>query len=98
MKLDVPHGLRRLPPAPELCRTQDTANPSHKEHIYLYVLDVPFCFFLILDIADYIQLHSRQLDGGAETEGTASALGGASRAVIAQFGRGTLRLGSIPRD
>jgi hypothetical protein len=38
MKLDVPHGLRRLPPAPELRRTQDTANPSHKEHIYLYVL------------------------------------------------------------
>ena len=38
MKLDVPHGLHRLPPAPELRRTQDTANPSHKEHIYLYVL------------------------------------------------------------
>ena len=38
MKLDVPHGLHCLPPAPELRRTQDTANPSHKEHIYLYVL------------------------------------------------------------
>jgi len=41
MKLDVPHGLRRLPPAPELRRTQDTANPSHKEHIYLYVFYGP---------------------------------------------------------
>jgi len=38
MKLDVPHGLPRLPPAPELRRTQDTANPSHEKHIYLYVL------------------------------------------------------------
>jgi hypothetical protein len=38
MKLDVPHGLRHLPPAPEFRRTQDTANPSHKEHIFLYVL------------------------------------------------------------
>jgi len=38
MKLDVPHGPRRLPPAPEFRRTQDTANPSHKEHIFLYVL------------------------------------------------------------
>jgi hypothetical protein len=52
MKLDVPHGLHRLPPAPELRRTQDTANPSHKEHIYLYVLAaagyLPTKLFLVL--------------------------------------------------
>jgi hypothetical protein len=46
MKLDVPHGLHCLPPAPELRRTQDTANPSHKEHIYLYVLDAKLLRFL----------------------------------------------------
>ena len=38
IKLDAPHGLPRLPPAPEFRRTQDTTTTSHKEHIYLYGL------------------------------------------------------------
>jgi hypothetical protein len=41
MKLDAPHGLHDLPPAPELRRTQDTATTSLKEHIYLYGLGNP---------------------------------------------------------
>ena len=39
MEQDLPHGLNRLPPAPEFRRTQDTANTSSVEHIYLYVFD-----------------------------------------------------------
>ena len=40
MDPDMPHGLPRLPPAPVFRRTQDTANTSYVEHIYLYVLGI----------------------------------------------------------
>jgi hypothetical protein len=36
IKLDAPHGLPRLPPAPEFRRTQDTANTSLK-NIFTYM-------------------------------------------------------------
>ena len=49
MVLDAPHGLPRLPPAPEFRRTQDTANSSHKEHIYLYVLAISQSLMLYSD-------------------------------------------------
>jgi hypothetical protein len=37
MKLDVPHGLRRLPPAPEFRRTQNIENTFQIEHISPYI-------------------------------------------------------------
>ena len=86
MKLDVPHGLRRLPPAPELRRTQDTANPSHKEHIYLYVLYlviftfsnafiVPFQFWIrYVPIRCVSSSLSERDEGGRESNGFSNCI------------------------
>ena len=57
MKLDVPHGLPRLPPAPEFRRTQDTATTSHKEHIYFFVLCRKVCSVELVLHSKYRFLH-----------------------------------------